>query len=326
MLSYRDILEKIDQLEEANILISALQLQIFSILAQKTMSAKQVAKSARTQAEGTEMLLNALSSMGVLRKLKDKYRNTSVTYKHFCESSPDYKKGTIMLKQENRGEYEQLTKIIQKGRDLKSFGGRDDPKFRHLFTYAMHERSELYADEVAKFVTKQPVGKLIDLGCGPGSYSVAILKRDKKSTASLFDRPAAIKVARKIHKDHSVSNRLKFICGDLFDDDFGVGYDTVLLSNIIHIYNPRENKNILKKIFNAMHKGGRLVLYDLFLKENQMEPYDAALFALTMLLFTKTGKSYTFDETESLLRATGFTGFKRYDVGYGSSIIEARKN
>ena len=61
------------------------------------------------------------------------------------------------------------------------------------------------------------------------------------------------------------------------------------------------------------------------LKDNKIEPYDASLFAITMLLYTKTGKSYTFSEAESLLKNAGFGRFKRLGVGYGSSIIEATK-
>ena len=326
MLSYWEIINKIDQLEEANILICALELSIFSILDKRCMSAKQVSRAAKTQLDGIEALLNALSSMGALIKQVNKYKNTPVTYKYFCKSSSAYKKGTIMLKQENREEYEQLAKVIKEGRDPDSFVVGDDSKFRCLFTYAMHERSELYADDLADKITRKPVGRLIDLGCGPGSYSVAILKKDKAATATLMDRPVAIKAARKIHKNHQVYKRFKFISGDLFNDEFGVGYNTALLSNVIHIYNIKENRTILKKVGKALEKGGRLILYDFFLEDNQIEPYDAALFAITMLLYTKTGKSYTFDEVESLLRNTGFARFKRFKVGYGSSVIEAIKN
>ena len=325
MLSHRDIINKIEQLEEANILLSALELKVFSVLKNKSMSARQVTSIIKTKFEGTEILLNALSAMGALSKNKNTYKNTPVTYKYFCETSPEFKKGTVMLKIDSRGEYDDLSKIIQKGRDLKQFIGGDDPKFRSSFTYAMHERSELYAKKVANAVTQKKIGKLIDLGCGPGSYSVAILKKDKAATATLMDRAAAIKVARDIYKNKAIYKRLKLVGGDLFDDEFGMGYDTVLLSNIIHIYNARENKTLFKKINKTLEKGGRFILYDLFLKDSRIEPYDAALFAITMLLYTKAGKSYAFGEVDSLLRNTGFTRVKKTEIGYGSSLIEAIK-
>ena len=326
MLSYNQIINKIDQLEEANILLSALELRVFSILEKKSISAKQVANDIKVKLEGAEVLLNALTAMGVLTKNTNGYKNTHVAYKYFCESSPDFKKGTVMLKMDGRGEYESLLHTIKYGRNLKEFEGEDDPIFRKLFTLAMHERSEKYASKVAKAVTQKKVGKLIDLGCGPGSYSAAILKKDKTATATLLDRAVAIKVARKLFKNQSLYKRLNFVSGDLFDNKFESGYDTVLLSNIIHIYNTSQNKTIFKKINKCLKNGGRFILYDLFLKNSKIEPYDAALFAITMLLYTKTGKSYTFGEVYSLLKNSGFTQIKKTEIGFGSSIIEAIKS
>jgi len=324
-LSYKNIINKIDQLEEANIILSALEFNIFSILERKSLEAKQIAKLTKTKLEGMEILLNALAAMGVLNKTKNIFRNTPVTYKYLCQTSPDFRIGTVMLKMDSRGEYEKLTKIIKKGRVCKEFEVEEDPKFRHLFTYAMHERSELSAEKVAHVVSQKKIGKLLDLGCGPGSYTVAILKKDKVATATLIDRPVAIKAARKICKTQPVYKRLHFVSGDLFSDEFGEGYDTILLSNIIHIYSAMENETIFKKINMALKKGGRFILYDLFLNNSKIKPYDSALFAITMLLYTKTGKSYTFGEAEALLKNTGFTAIKKTKIGEGSSIIEAIK-
>jgi ubiquinone/menaquinone biosynthesis C-methylase UbiE len=326
MLSYKNFINKIDQLEESNILICSLELKIFSVLKKKSMSAYQIANITKTKVEGIEVLLNALTTMGALKFNRNLYKNTSITYKYFCESSPDFKKGTVMLKLDGREEYSNLLQTIKKGRDLKKFDGSDDPKFRTLFTYAMHERSELYADQIASLVTKNKIGKLIDIGAGSGSYSAAILKKDKSATATLIDREAAIKVACELHKKKSIYKRLKFINGDFFSDDFGIGYDTAFLSNIIHIYNINENKFIFKKINKSLVNGGRIILYDFFLKDSRTEPYNAALFAITMLLYTKTGKSYSYSEINSLLKKTGFSYIKKTKIGHGLSIIEALKS
>ena len=55
------------------------------------------------------------------------------------------------------------------------------------------------------------------------------------------------------------------------------------------------------------------------------QPYDAALFSLTMLMFIVTGRTYRFNETEILLRKIGFGKLKRFDLDRCSSVIEAEK-
>jgi len=325
MLKFDQIIQKIDQLEEANILLAALELNVFSILYKKLLSAQAIAKKAGSQPMETELLLNALVAIGALSKKNRQFKNTPETYKHLCQTSRHYKKGFVKLRQENRDEWANLLETLKKGRDSSQHEGEDDPEFRWFFTHAMHERSELYSGKVAEIVARKSVGRLLDLGGGPGSYSAAILRKDKKATATLLDRKVTLAVAREILAPSKVFSRFDFLEGDLFQTDYGNAFDTIFFSNVLHIYNPKENKTLFKKNHRALVKGGRFILVDLFLRENMTEPYDAALFSLTMLMFTATGKTYTFKETEALLKSTGFGSFKRFPLVEGSSLIEAVK-
>ena len=74
-----------------------------------------------------------------------------------------------------------------------------------------------------------------------------------------------------------------------------------------------------------MKLGVGLIIVDLFLNTDLTLPYNAALFSLTMLMFTATGRTYSFNETETLLRKVGFGKLKRFDLDRGSSVIEAEK-
>ena len=74
-----------------------------------------------------------------------------------------------------------------------------------------------------------------------------------------------------------------------------------------------------------MKLGGGLIIVDLFLNTDLTQPYNAALFIMTMLMFTATGRTYRFNETETLLMKVGFGKLKRFDLDRGSSFIEAEK-
>ncbi|MEE8260767.1 MAG: methyltransferase dimerization domain-containing protein, partial [Nitrospinaceae bacterium] len=141
MLTLKQFTETIDRLEEARILMAALEFKIFSILRQKRMTAQQVTQQSKTKLDGMEPLLNALTAMKALRFEKGAYSSAPHMYKYFCESSPHYMKGTAFLKLEKNDEWSRLIDIIRKGRNLSEFEGEDDPEFRDCFTHAMHERS-----------------------------------------------------------------------------------------------------------------------------------------------------------------------------------------
>ncbi|CAI2718319.1 methyltransferase [Nitrospina watsonii] len=327
MLTFQKFVETIDGLEDARVLLAALEFDVFSVLDKKQLTFKQVARKAKTREEGMEALLNALVALGALKKSKDsKFASTPEMYKHFCRSSPHYKQGTAHLKLEKNNEWTQLIGTIRNGRDLSAFEGDDDPAFRHCFSYAMHERSEPYADQIAALLAKKKsIGRFLDLGGGPGSYCAAVLRKDKKAEATLLDRDAACNVARALFSGEKFYNRFHFKPGDLFDSEYGNGFDTVLFSNILHIYNPAENRQLLKKIHKALAPGGRLALVDFFLNEDRTAPYEAALFSLTMLLFTATGKTYTFKETEALLNKAGFGKITTHKLNEGSHVLVAHK-
>lgn len=74
-----------------------------------------------------------------------------------------------------------------------------------------------------------------------------------------------------------------------------------------------------------MNLGGGLMIVDLFLNTDLTQPYNAVLFSLTMLMFTATGRTYRFNETETLLMKVGFGKLKRFDLDRGSRVIEAEK-
>jgi len=325
MLTYDAFIKTIDRLEEAQILLAALELRIFTILEKNRMTVRAVALKAKADPEALEPLLNTLVTLGALQLKGGRYANTSEMYKHFCETSPEYKKGMVMLRKENYEEFGRLIQVIRKGRRFSGKHGPDNAKWRRLFTHGMHERSESRARRVARHVTKKKVGRLLDLGAGPGSYSAAILKQDKTARATLIDRRAALGVAKEIWGNTALWKRIDPYPGDLFTTPFGAGYDTILFSNILHIYNPAENLRLLKKMRRALNPGGRVVLVDFFLNEKRTEPYFASLFSLTMLLFTETGKTYTWRETERLMRQAGLRKLERIALPDDSGLLMGYK-
>ena len=325
MLTLKQFTETIDRLEEARILMAALEFKIFSILRQKSMTASQVARQSKSKPREMEALLNALAAMKALRFEKGKYSSAPHMYKYFCEASPHYLKGTAFLKLEKNDEWARLIEIIRNGRDLSEFEGEDDPEFRDSFTHAMHERSGPFASRIAEIITRKPAGRFLDLGSGPGTYSAAVLRKGKKAQAILLDRPAALKVAQELHGKSSYWSRMELKPGDLFNTSFGERLNTVFYSNILHIYNPEENKRLFRKMKQSLVKGGRLILVDFFHTRDATQPYEAALFGVTMLLFTATGKTYSYDETEKLLSQTGFHKFRRISLGEGTGMLVALK-
>ena len=93
--------------------------------------------------------------------------------------------------------------------------------------------------------------------------------------------------------------------GDWNKDDFGEGYDAVLMSNILHgIGSQAEMK--LSKVFRSMSSGGVLIVRDFFLNDSKTGPTEAALFNLMI-------GAYSTEEIINLVKAHGFTDIRMID-------------
>ncbi|MER3425518.1 MAG: hypothetical protein C4293_22050 [Nitrospiraceae bacterium] len=94
---------------------------------------------------------------------------------------------------------------------------------------------------------------------------------------------------------------------DFLKDEIPGRYDVIWFSNVLHIYSPAENKQLFRKMTAALTPGGRLLIQDAFLLDhNGLYPQEANLFAVTMLLFTEAGNTYSLHETAEWLREVGF--------------------
>jgi predicted O-methyltransferase YrrM len=182
---------------------------------------------------------------------------------------------------------------------------RDEDSTR-AFIAAMDRNASERAPLVVRAVGNH-VRRMLDLGGGSGAYSIAFAKAHPETTAEVFDTSAVLPLTQEYVRKAGLESRISTRCGDLRTDSFGSGYDLVFLSAIAHMFSPDENRSLLRRAFDALAPGGRLVLQDFILEPDKTAPKFAAIFSLNMLVNTEGGASYSEAEYTSWLREAGFT-------------------
>ena len=192
----------------------------------------------------------------------------------------------------------------QDGSSRVTEGGvrEQDPEGARSFMGMLYRRSENSAAEVSRWLQqKLPQGAhVLDLGGGHGRYGDELVKAGYRVT--LYDRPICVQIAQERYGD-----TLNYLRGDFMSDPLGGPYDAVLLSNIVHGLGPDENEALFKRLNEVMNPGALLVLKDMFIGEHRAYPVEAAFFNLTMLMYTREGRSYTLADMAKLYGAAGFT-------------------
>jgi SAM-dependent methyltransferase len=321
--TYEDLLQTADAFTDSRTLIAGVELDLFTHLGKKSLTAKEIARKADASVEGTEFLLNALTGMGLLVKSRDRFRNTPVSRTYLDAASPQSITNFIWLAGQHWNDWIGLAETVRKGRRPQKRASPDNPAFRKRFSKALHERSFYLAPKILRPIDLRGARTLLDLGGGAGSYAFALLLKYPELRATIFDRPAAVKVAHAEAKRADLAAQVDVIAGDLFKDDYGGPYDVIFYSNVVHIYSLQENRQILGKIKKALRPGGRLIIVEYFLDKDQTRPPDVSAFNLMMLLFSERGRCYTWGEATEWLKQAGFSRFRRTQVDGKIGILEA---
>jgi SAM-dependent methyltransferase len=148
---------------------------------------------------------------------------------------------------------------------------------------------------------------------------MAFLAKNPMLRATVCDREAALEVAKEIADTHKAKRRLSFLPLDFTKEPIPGTYDVIWYSNVLHIYSPEENQAVFRRALVALRPGGRFIIQDAFLHDREgLYPAEASLFAVSMLLFTEGGNTYSAAETAKWLKGAGFIGVKTFPIKKGT--------
>jgi len=174
------------------------------------------------------------------------------------------------------------------------------------FICAMHAIGSKMAQVIADSVDLSGFKRMLDVGGASGTYTVAFLKRVPQMTATVFDLPQVMDMARTRLTEAGMIERVTLVGGDYKTDPLPKGHDLALLSAVIHSNGREENRRLYGKVHEALEPGGMILIRDHFLDDSRTQPPDGAVFAVNMLVATRSGTSYTFNEVRDDLRLAGF--------------------
>jgi SAM-dependent methyltransferase len=292
---------------ESRVLLSAVELDLFSLLAEASLSADEVAARLKSDPRATTVLLDALAAMGLLEKAGDRYRATAEAGALLSADAP----GSVLPMARHAAHlwtrWSRLTEIVRHGLTPESAPGpRGDDALR-AFIGAMHVVGAPQADAVVAAVDLAGVTRILDVGGASGTYAMAFLRRAPRLRATVFDLPPVIELARERLGREGFLDRVELAAGDFYGDELPGGHDLAWLSAIIHQNSPEENRQLYARIHRALVPGGRVVIRDHVMAPSRIAPRAGALFAVNMLVGTPGGGTYTFDEIRGDLEGAGFT-------------------
>jgi SAM-dependent methyltransferase len=321
--TYSDLMQLANGYGASQTLLSANALDVFTVIGTGARAAEQIARGCHANADGLRLLLDALVSLGLLTLRGGRYRNTSLGRRYLDRRSPEAITNLLWLLSHHWHDWGKLPQALRKAR--KGWARMTaTPKFRERFSWAMHERSHALAERTIQTIRLDSSDRrFLDLGGGPGSYAIALAKRYPQLHGVIMDQ--TVTVARRLIRERGLTRRLTVRAGDVFKDNLGAGYDAVLCSNVIHIFNESENLKLLRRAAHSLRAGGKLFIVEFFLDASRTAPPKSAVFSVMMYLYTPSGRAYSWLEVERWLKTLGFGRFKRHRITPDIGTLEATK-
>jgi SAM-dependent methyltransferase len=173
-------------------------------------------------------------------------------------------------------------------------------------TQAMNAYARTRGVELVDKVDFSATRHLLDLGCGPGTYSVAILERYPLARATLLDLPGPISEAKRLLANKPVLDRIEFVADDAMKVARPGAFDTLLLSNTLHMIGPEGSRAILKHCADLLAPGGRIIVQAQYLNDDRVSPRWPTLLNLFQRVGTPHGRNHAIGETTDWMAEAGF--------------------
>lgn len=314
---------------KAKILLAGAELGVFDHL-DGGAPAESVAAAIGGDLRGTQILLDALCAIEILRKRDGRYANRP-EFEPFLRS--DWGSHfRWMLRHRNRvfRNWALLEDRIT-GRDPVTDESRallSDPVANENFIRAMYAGGARMAPAVVDAIDLDGVRIAADLGGGPGHYLAEMARRAPQLEPWLVDLPLTLETARRIQGGSDVQARLRYLAWDFYRDPAPPGlppFDLIFVSAVLHAEGPDENRALLAKLAPLVPAGGRLIVQENVVDPDRTRPQDAALFAVNMLAGTPRGRTYTVEEIRGWGEAAGFSFVSERAAGPRHHLIEMRK-
>lgn len=321
---YNDVfklVQKADGFREAIVFLTAVKMDLFSVLFEEHMTADDIAEKLNLDIRVTKVFLNSLASMNYLKKQKDIYKNSYYANQYLVKGK-NYYIGELL-----KNIYDQiplwlkLDDVLKSGKPVVSVKSKRTLDERINYVVGMSEFGLFSAYKMLDLIDFTGVKKMLDIGSGAGTYSITFCRHHDDLRCTVIDLPEVIDIANNFIKDSCSEDKVKTIEGDFFDIEFGNGYDLILISNVFHYYGMEENSILLNKAFTALNNGGKVIVKDYIMDEAKTSPQRLTLFSVGMIVRTEQGECYTVREIESVMENSGFHDFDLKEISPQSKMV-----
>jgi precorrin-6B methylase 2 len=303
----------------SKILLTAVNMDLFTFLASGPKSVLEIKGKLRLHDRSLFDFLDTLVALGFLKRegLKETsmYSNTEDTDFFLDRNKPSYVGGIMIMANHRLYKFwDRLQEALETGKPQNELKHSEKTLFHEL--YADNERLREFINAMAgaqmgNFITFahkfnfSPYSTLCDMGGAGGFLAAHVAINNPHMKVASFDLPQVEPIARENMSKMNLTDRVKLITGDFFNDPFPKA-DIITMGNILHDWSLEDKKLLIRKAYDALPEGGAFVAIENVIDSDRRENAFGLIMSLNMLIETDSGFDYTVDEFEEWVKEAGF--------------------
>lgn len=297
-------------------LLSAVEMEVFTELAKGSQDLESVTGRLGLHPRSARDFLDALVAMGFLERHDGKYSNTPSTDYFLDKHKPSYMGG--MLEMANKrlfGHWNKLTTALRTGQPQNEAAHGEPDVFGTLYSDPLRLKGFLKAMTgisrganiaIASRFPWSNYKTVSDAGAAQGDLIVQVALKNPHLSAIGFDLAEVAPIFEEYVAEHGLSSRVRFQAGNFFRDRLPET-DVIMMGHILHDWSLEEKRILIGKAWEALPKGGALIVYDAMIDDDRSKNPFGLLMSLNMLIETPGGFDYTGADCIGWLKEAGFS-------------------
>lgn len=322
----------------SKVLLTAVNMELFTFLSAKPRTAGEIGEKLDLQERGIRDFLDTLVATDFLyREGNDaaaRYGNTLESDVFLDKNKPSYIGGILEMANNRLYPFwSHLDEALQTGLPQNEVRGGGKPLFETL--YSDEHRLELFINGMAAV----QLGNFIafarefdfsgytshcDIGGAGGDLSIQIAINNPSIQSVSWDLPQVKPIVDRNIRRHKLHDRIQTASGNFFEDSFPKA-DVITMGNVLHDWSLEEKKMLIRKAYEALPKGGALVVIENVIDDERKQNVFGLLMSLNMLIETYGGFDFTAADFGDWAREAGFAKIKLIHLMGPSSALIAYK-
>ncbi|MCU0371158.1 MAG: methyltransferase domain-containing protein [Bacteroidales bacterium] len=315
-------------------------LELVSRSGSSGIESREIAEQLKLSEYGSEVLLDAGLSMGIVMLRNEKYILTKTGFFILNDSMTRVNIDFVHDVCYEPSFYLEESVRTGKPAGLKVFGDWQTiyPGLQFLPENAKkswfgfdHYYSDIAFPEIIPLIARDNPSTLMDVGGNTGKFAMQCVSRIPGLEVTIVDLPDTLKAAEKIVSEQGLAGRIHFFAADMLDPgkELPKGFDAIWMSQFLDCFSEEQIHSILTRAAGSMDEHAILYILELFWDRQKYEASSYSLNA-TSLYFTclANGNSRMYHSVDlyRLIEAAGLEIVESTDhIGISHTLVKCRK-